>query len=98
MELARNQVALVRNLSILSEKQEEIGVLKMMADNVSSPSLKETLANLIDNFESDEGISALTQQCGEIKGVVDAQKRYPTGDERRKVRQVHLLCLYGPVN
>jgi len=75
MELARNQVALVRNLSILSEKQEEIGVLKMMADNVSSPSLKETLANLIDNFESDEGISALTQQCGEIKGVVDAQKR-----------------------
>jgi len=75
MELARNQVALVRNLSILSEKQEEIGVIKMMLDNVTSQGLKETLANLVDKFESDEGISALTQQCGEIKGMVDAQKR-----------------------
>jgi hypothetical protein len=75
MELAKNQVALVRNLAILSEKQEEIGILKMMLDNVSSSSLKDTLENLVDKFESDEGISALTQQCGEIKGMVDAQKK-----------------------
>lgn len=84
MELARNQVELVRSLSILSEKQEELSVLKMMVDNVSSPKLKETLNNLIDNFESDEGIQALTQQCGEIKGKVDAQKKvlHETNAER----------------
>ena len=75
LELAKNQVDLVRNTAILNEKQEEINVLKMMIDNVSSPNLKDTLNNLVDNFESDEGIPALTQQCGEMKGKVEAQKK-----------------------
>ncbi len=75
LEFAQNQVELVRSLALLNEKQEEANVLKMMLENVNSPKLKETLENLIDNFESDEGISALTQQCGEIKGKVEAQRK-----------------------
>lgn len=75
MELAKNQVELVRSFTILNEKQEEINVLKMMIDNVSSTKLKDTLNNLVDNLESEEGISALIQQCGEMKGKVEAQKK-----------------------
>jgi len=74
-EFAKGQVELVQSLSALNEKKEEINVLRMMFDNISSTELKEKLADLIQQYESDEGIDALIQQCGEVRGRVEAQKK-----------------------
>ena len=74
-EFAKGQVELVQSLSALNEKKEEINVLRMMFENISSEDLKEKLADLIQQYESDEGIDALIQQCGEVRGRVEAQKK-----------------------
>jgi hypothetical protein len=73
-EFAKGQVELVQKLSVLNEKNEEINVLRMMFDNINSEALKEKIDVLIQQYESDEGIAALIQQCGEVKGRVEAQK------------------------
>lgn len=68
----------------LIEKKEEVNVFRMMIENVNSPSLKEKLMEVIDKHESEEGISALTQQCREAAGKVEAMKRvlHDTNAER----------------
>ena len=57
------------------EKKAELELLKNTADCVSSTDLKDSLSDLIYKYESDEGLSALTQQCGEIKGKLEAMKK-----------------------
>jgi hypothetical protein len=74
-EFAKGQVELVQKLSALSEKNEEINLLRMMFDNISSDALKEKLAELIQQYETEEGIDALVQQCGEVRGKIEAQKK-----------------------
>ena len=74
-EFAKGQVDLVQSLGALNEKKEEINVLRMMFDNISSEGLKEKLVDLIEQYESDEGVDALIQQCGEVRGRVEAQKK-----------------------
>jgi len=72
------------NLASLNEKQEEMNVLRMMIDNVNSPDLKEKLEDILSKHESEEGIQGLTQQCGELKGKMEAMKKVlmDTGAER----------------
>jgi hypothetical protein len=74
-EFAKGQVELVQSLSALNEKNEEINVLRMLTDNINSEALKEKIDDLIRQYESDEGIDALIQQCGEARGRVEAQKK-----------------------
>jgi len=74
-EFAKGQVELVQSLGALNEKKEEINILRMMVDNVNSEGLKEKIVEILDNHESEEGINALTQQCGEVRGRVEAQKK-----------------------
>jgi hypothetical protein len=71
-------------IHLLREKREELNVLRMMLDNVTSQSLKETLEEVIDKHETEEGIDALSQQCGEALGKVEAMKKVlmDTGAER----------------
>ena len=59
----------------LRAHNEELNVMKMMIDNVSSQGLKDKLTELIDNHESEEGAPALTQQCSELAGRVEAMKK-----------------------
>jgi len=49
--------------------------LKMVHENVSSPGLKDKIATMIEQQVSEEGIDALTQQCGLAKGRVAAMKK-----------------------
>ena len=74
-KFAQARVEAVEKLAELGEKKEEIGVVRMMLDNVSSQALKETLTEVLDNYETEEGISALSQQCGEAAGKVEAMKK-----------------------
>jgi hypothetical protein len=72
---AEAQFNLVENLYELAGKNEEINTLKMVHENVTSPALKAKLAEMIEQQVSEEGIVALTQQCGENKGKVAAMKK-----------------------
>lgn len=70
--------------SILSEKKEELNVINMMLDNVSSQTLKDSLVRIIGEYEVDAGLNDLKQECGEIAGRVEAMKKVliDTGVER----------------
>lgn len=83
-EFVKTRAQLTVNLAALNEKQEEMNVLRMMIDNVNSPDLKEKLEDILNNYESEEGISTLTQQCGELQGRLEAMKKVllDTGSER----------------
>jgi hypothetical protein len=59
----------------LNQKTEEISVLKMMLDHVKSNDLKESLESMIYKHETEEGIPALSQQCGEGLGKLEAMKK-----------------------
>ena len=83
-EFVKTRAQLTVNLAALNEKQEEMNVLQMMIENVNSPDLKEKLEDILNNYESEEGISTLTQQCGELQGRLEAMKKVllDTGVER----------------
>jgi lipopolysaccharide biosynthesis regulator YciM len=83
-EFVKTRAQLTVNLAALNEKQEEMNVLQMMIENVNSPDLKEKLEDILNNYESEEGISTLTQQCGELQGRLEAMKKVlmDTGAER----------------
>lgn len=83
-EYVKTRAQLTVNLAALNEKREEMNVLHMMIENVTSPDLKEKLNDIVDKYESDEGIPALTQQCGELQGKLEAMKKVllDTGADR----------------
>jgi rubrerythrin len=83
-EFVKIRTQLSVNLAALNEKREEMNVLRMMIENVNSPELKEKLEDILDNYESQEGISTLTRQCGELQGRLEAMKKVllDTGAER----------------
>jgi hypothetical protein len=66
---------LTQKMSDLNAKKDEISVIKAVIDNVRSPGLKESLEDILYKYESSEGISALTQQCRELKGNIEAMKK-----------------------
>jgi hypothetical protein len=62
----------IAELQIL-EKSSQIS--KLIIENVDSPDLKAKLVNVIDNYESEQGLHTLTQQCGKLKGQVEAMRQ-----------------------
>jgi hypothetical protein len=68
-----NDLALA--LSELNAKKDDISIMKSILDNLTSLGLKESVKSIVDKYESSEGISALTRQCGELKGNLEAMKK-----------------------
>lgn len=58
-------------LSELEELQKSAQISKLIIESVPSEDLKARLVSVVDNYESESGIVALTQQCGELKGKVE---------------------------
>jgi len=83
-EFTKNRHELVQKMGELGEKNDEINILKMMRDNVKSQGLKDSIEAMIGQYESVEGISALIQQCGAIKGRVAAQRKVLTDTNAEK--------------
>ena len=75
LELAKARIEYKQKHDELCEKKQEINVIKMISENISSPKLKDKLAELSDSFESEEGVAALTQQCREVAGKVEAMTK-----------------------
>lgn len=83
-KFALARVEAVERISVLNEKKEELNVLRMMLEHVNSQGLKDSLEEVIDKYETEEGLSALSQQCGEALGKIEAMKKVlmDTGAER----------------
>ena len=59
----------LRNL----EKSSQIS--KLIIENVDSEDLKAKLVAVVDSYESEKGLHTLTQQCGKLKGQVEAMRQ-----------------------
>lgn len=83
-EFAKARIEYIQKHTLFTEKSEELNLLKMMIDNILSEDLKQKFVDILDKHESEEGISALTQQCREAAGKVEAMKKvmHDTNAER----------------
>jgi len=78
-------------LSELEELQKSAQISKLIIDTVPSEDLKAKLVSVVDNYESESGIVALTQQCGELKGRVEEMAKVLQDTEAE--RYAKFLCL-----
>jgi hypothetical protein len=74
-ELVKNRVEFTKNSALLREKKEEINILKMMLDNVTSDGLKERLEEMIEAYEVEQQIPELEEHCAVLAGKIDAMKK-----------------------
>jgi hypothetical protein len=74
-EYARKRRELSCKMAELEEKTKDVKVLKSTIDGFTDPGLKALVDSLVDKYESDEGISALTLQCRELMGVTNEMQR-----------------------
>lgn len=74
-KFVKTRAELTRLTTALNTQREEINVIKMMIENVSSDGLKAKLSELVDKHESEQDIEELTQKCRVVAGRLEAQKR-----------------------
>ena len=77
-------------LNELEELQRSVQISKLIIDTVPSEDLKAKLISVVDNYESESGIVALTQQCGEMKGRVEEMEKVLQDTEAE--RYAKFLC------
>ena len=73
-EFASARAELTRAHHNHKSRTDELNVLRMMIENINSEDLKESISSIVDKYETEEGISALAQQCGEAAGKVAAMR------------------------
>lgn len=66
---------LEQKLAELKEFQKSSQISKLISENIESQDLKARLLSVIYSYESEEGLPTLTQQCGKLKGQVEAMKQ-----------------------
>lgn len=89
-KFAREKRDLGIKLSELEELQKSAQISKLIIESVPSEDLKARLVSVVDNYESESGIVALTQQCGELKGKVEAMETVLQNTEAE--RYAKFLC------
>jgi hypothetical protein len=94
LKLKNETTRLTYKMGILDELNSNIKVAKMITDNIKNDDLKAKLLSIVDNYESEEGISALTQQCGELKGKIEAMKKVLKGtNAERYAKFTCFVCM-----
>ena len=92
-KFAKEKRDLVTKLSELEELQKSAQISKLIIDTVPSEDLKAKLVSVIDKYESESGIVALTQQCGELKGKVEEMEKVLQDTEaERYAKFICLIC------
>ena len=89
-KFAKEKRDLSIKLSELEELQKSSQISKLIIESVPSEDLKARLVSVVDNYESESGIVALTQQCGELKGKVEAMETVLQNTEAE--RYAKFLC------
>jgi len=75
LEYAMKRRELSTKMAELDEKTCELKLLKNTVEGFKNLDIKVLVDSLVDRYESDEGISALTQQCRELLGVTNEMQR-----------------------
>lgn len=74
-EYAKVRVDLSTRLAEYNQKKEEVNIIKMLLENVTSPDLKERLDTMIDDYEHEQDLEKLEKECGELAGRSQAMKK-----------------------
>jgi rubrerythrin len=74
-EYAKTRAEYIKTLSRLQERQEEINVIKIMTENVTSDDLRGRLNTILVDFENHEALTDLTEHCSELAGRTEAMKK-----------------------
>jgi archaellum component FlaC len=87
-----------RDLGIKTNEVDKIHqsteMAKMLADRIHSDDLKAKILSIIDSYESEEGIHALTQQCGKLKGQYEEmEKVLQNTDAERYAKFICFVCM-----
>lgn len=75
LEYAKKRRELTSKMAELEEKSQDVKLLRNTSDSFTNPDLKVMVSSLIDSYESEEGISALTLQCRELLGETNEMQR-----------------------
>jgi hypothetical protein len=75
LEYSRKRRELAEKMAELEEKSADLKILKSTSEGFANQDLKTMVTCLIDSYESEEGISALTLQCRKLLGEVDEMQR-----------------------
>jgi hypothetical protein len=78
---------LSQKLLDLQNLEKSSQVSKMIIENVDSDDLKAKLVAVVDSYESEKGLHTLIQQCGKLKGQVDAMQQVLTGTNAERYAQ-----------
>jgi hypothetical protein len=81
---------LTQKLAELRETEKSSQISKLIIENVDSDDLKAKLVSVLDNYESEKGLHALTQQCGKLKGQVEAMRKVL--EDTNAERYAHFTC------
>ena len=93
-EFASARAELTRAHHNHKSRTDELNVLRMMIDNINSADLKESISSILDKYETEEGISALAQQCGELKGQYEEMKKVLLNtDAERYEKFICFVCM-----
>jgi hypothetical protein len=74
-EFVKVRAELTRTSAALHEKKEELSVLRMMLENVTSQNLKERLDEMIAEYETVEKVPDLEMKCSTLAGKIGAMKK-----------------------
>ena len=94
----REYIKVLTNLSSkvaeLTEKKEEVNVLRIMLENVASNGLKERLITMIEQYEIDQDLEGLKRECGELTGRSQAMKMVlQETDAERYAKFICFVCM-----
>ena len=64
-----------QKLGELRELKKSSQISKLIIENVDLDDLKAKLVEVVDSYESEKGLHTLTQQCGKLKGQVEAMQQ-----------------------
>ena len=75
MEFALARNTLTQKTKELNEKRNDLYTLQTVSDNLVSDDLKERVVCMTQEYETNERVADLIQECGELTGRVEAMKR-----------------------
>jgi hypothetical protein len=93
-EYAKTRVDLSIRLAALNEKREEINVIKMITENITSQDLKERVDTMIEDHENSQNLQGLARECSELTGRSQAMKKVlQETDAERYARFTCFVCM-----
>lgn len=94
IEYAKTRRDLMHKTSELNQKKDELSILTMMAENLHSLDLKDRISTMVEDYEHEQDLVTLKQECAELAGRSQAQKKVlQDTDPERYARFTCFVCM-----